>query len=43
LSEPEPEIQEYALQSLNDLVDQFWAEVSEDITTMCVGLHLGSQ
>ncbi|KZO96227.1 putative RPN2-26S proteasome regulatory subunit [Calocera viscosa TUFC12733] len=32
LSEPEPEIQEYALQSLNDLVDQFWAEVSEEVT-----------
>ena len=36
LSEPEPLLKEHALKSLNVLVPQFWAEISEQITTMCV-------
>ncbi|KAF8293629.1 26S proteasome regulatory complex non-ATPase subcomplex Rpn2 Psmd1 subunit [Clavulina sp. PMI_390] len=32
LSEPDPYLQQYALQQLNALVPQFWAEISEDIT-----------
>ncbi|GJE85724.1 26S proteasome regulatory subunit rpn2 [Phanerochaete sordida] len=31
LSEPEPLLREHALQSLNSLVPQFWAEISEQI------------
>ncbi|KAG8991882.1 proteasome regulatory particle base subunit, partial [Tulasnella sp. 427] len=31
LSEPDPQVQQYALRSLNSLVPQFWAEISEYI------------
>lgn len=34
LSEPEPVLQEHALQALNALVPQFWAEISEQIELM---------
>ena len=36
LSEPEPILKEHALKSLNVLVPQFWAEISEQIELMCV-------
>lgn len=36
LSEPEPLLKEHALKSLNVLVPQFWAEISEQIELMCV-------
>lgn len=38
LSEPEPRIKEHALKTLNPLVTQFWAEISEHIALMCVSL-----
>lgn len=31
LDEPRPELKEYALRKLNDLVDEFWPEISEAI------------
>lgn len=36
LSEPEPLLREHALKSLNNLVPQFWAEISEQIELMYV-------
>ena len=36
LNEPDPVFKEHALKVLNTLVPQFWAEISEQITTMCV-------
>lgn len=36
LSEPEPLLKQHALKALNTLVPQFWAEISEHITLMCV-------
>ena len=36
LSEPEPVLKEHALKSLNTLVPQFWAEISEQIELMYV-------
>jgi hypothetical protein len=36
LSEDEPVIREHALKTLNSLVTQFWAEISEQISLMCV-------
>lgn len=36
LSEPDPQVQQYALRSLNSLVPQFWAEISEYIPPMQV-------
>lgn len=40
LSEPEPVLKEHALQVLNALVPQFWAEISEQIELMCVLMSL---
>lgn len=34
LQEPEPELREHALKSLNALVPIFWAEISEQIALM---------
>lgn len=34
LAEPDPFVQQYALEQLNALVPQFWAEISESITTI---------
>ena len=34
LSDPEPLLKQYALKSLNQLVPQFWAEISEHIALM---------
>ncbi len=40
LSEPEPLLKEHALKSLNVLVPQFWAEISEHIELMYVFPYL---
>lgn len=32
LDEPEPELQAYALQKLNVLVDSFWAEIADSVS-----------
>jgi 26S proteasome regulatory subunit N2 len=34
LEEPDPLFKQYALEALNPLVPQFWAEISEHIATM---------
>ena len=34
LDEPQDELKYYALQQLNSLVDQFWAEISESVEKM---------
>ncbi len=34
LSDPEPQLKQYALKALNQLVPQFWAEISEHIALM---------
>jgi hypothetical protein len=34
LDEPEEELQEHALQSLDEIVDVFWTEISESISKM---------
>lgn len=34
LEEPQPELKVYALQQLNSLVDEFWAEISDSIAIM---------
>lgn len=39
LQEPEPLLKEHALKSLNVLVPQFWAEISEQIELMYVWAH----
>ena len=39
LSDPEPQLKQYALQALNQLVPQFWAEISEHIALMYVVMH----
>jgi hypothetical protein len=36
LDEPEPELQAYALQKLNELVPHFWAEIADAVSKMCV-------
>ena len=36
LSDPEPVLKQYALKALNQLVPQFWAEISEHIALMYV-------
>ena len=36
LSDPEPQLKQYALKALNQLVPQFWAEISEHIALMYV-------
>ena len=36
LSEPEPLLKQHALKSLNTVVPQFWAEISESIELMYV-------
>jgi hypothetical protein len=36
LQEPEPLFKQHALNALNPLVPQFWAEISEHIALMCV-------
>lgn len=36
LSEPETVLKQHALKALLPLVPQFWAEISEHITAMCV-------
>lgn len=36
LSDPEPLLKQYALKALNQLVPQFWAEISEHIALMYV-------
>lgn len=36
LTEPEPILKQHALKALNNLVPQFWAEISEHIELMCV-------
>jgi len=35
LEEPEYELQAHALRNLNDLVDQFWMEIADSVSTMC--------
>ena len=40
LQEPEPELKEHALKSLNALVPVFWAEISEEIALMYVGFPI---
>ncbi len=34
LEEPDQQLQTYALAKLNDLVDQFWHEISDSISIM---------
>lgn len=34
LAEPEPLLKQHAITKLNALVPDFWAEISEDISTM---------
>jgi 26S proteasome regulatory subunit N2 len=34
LSDPDPQLQQYALAQLNALVPQFWAEISESVTAI---------
>lgn len=34
LDEPQQELQVYALQSLNNLVNEFWAEISDSVAKM---------
>lgn len=34
LDEDEPELHQYALSKLNDLVSEFWAEIAHSITKM---------
>jgi 26S proteasome regulatory subunit N2 len=34
LDEPQPELKVYALEQLNSLVDEFWAEISDSIAKM---------
>ena len=36
LSDPEAQLKQYALKALNQLVPQFWAEISEHIALMYV-------
>ena len=36
LSEPEPQLKQYALKALIPLVPQFWAEISEHVAFMYV-------
>ena len=36
LDEPEEEVQVFALSRLNELVDIFWAEISESISKMYI-------
>lgn len=36
LQEPDPLFKQHALNALNPLVPQFWAEISEHIALMCV-------
>lgn len=38
LDEDEPELHQYALQKLNDLVIEFWAEIARSIVKMSVDL-----
>jgi 26S proteasome regulatory subunit N2 len=34
LDEPDQQLRSYALQKLDDTVDQFWAEIADDISKM---------
>jgi 26S proteasome regulatory subunit N2 len=34
LKEPEEEVKVFALSKLNELVDDFWAEIAESVTSM---------
>lgn len=34
LDEEEPELQSYALQKLNNIVDIFWAEIADSVSKM---------
>lgn len=36
LNEPEPDLQAYAIHELNKSVDEFWTEIADNISTMCV-------
>lgn len=38
LQEPDPLFKQHALKALNPLVPQFWAEISEHITSVFVSL-----
>jgi len=34
LKDPAPEIQVYALKKLNEVIDEFWAEIADSIQPM---------
>jgi 26S proteasome regulatory subunit N2 len=34
LDEPEPQLKAFALEKLNNIVDVFWAEISENVEKM---------
>jgi 26S proteasome regulatory subunit N2 len=34
LDDPEPELKGFALQNLNEVVDDFWAEISESVSKL---------
>lgn len=35
LLQEEPELRVYALENLNELVDEFWAEIATEVGKMC--------
>lgn len=39
LDEPDEQLKCYALQNLNKLVDQFWAEIADSVPKMFVGIR----
>lgn len=39
LDEDEPQLHQYALQKLNELVVEFWAEIAHSIVKMSVDLY----
>ena len=40
LDDPEKKIQEYALKKLNEVIDEFWAEISDAIEKMSVSIAI---
>lgn len=34
LEEPNPELQFYALRNIDEIIDQFWPEISDDVVKM---------
>ena len=40
LDEPDPQLQVHALEILDTIVDDFWAEISDYISKMCVSVTL---